>query len=280
MSPPRPGLITENMPSSTLSPVKRTRSSSSRKQRWLGAWPGVCSTSRPNSVPSIVSPSPMTRSGTTLRVLVDALAVREDLGARGLHQPRGAGRVVGMRVGEHHPAHPLPHRRADDGVDVALVVGTGVDDRDLVDPHEVGVRAGPREGTGIGGDDPAYQWRQRTRHTRSEIRHSAASRVGARQQFRPLHLLIVGGPPGVSGAPLYAAVAMAIDPRRTLPAVERVVARLDGLPQPLLVDCAREAVDAARDLVEQGGSVVTRCRRRRRRRRVWPVAGTSSCAGS
>ncbi len=48
---------------------------------------------------------------------------------------------------------------------------------------------------------------------------------------------------------------MAIDPRRTLPAVERVVARLDGLPQPLLADCAREAVDAARDLIEQGGSV-------------------------
>jgi L-seryl-tRNA(Ser) seleniumtransferase len=58
----------------------------------------------------------------------------------------------------------------------------------------------------------------------------------------------------VSGAPLYAAVAMAIDPRRTLPAVDRVVARLDGLPQPLLADCAREAVDAARDLIEQGGS--------------------------
>ena len=48
---------------------------------------------------------------------------------------------------------------------------------------------------------------------------------------------------------------MAIDPRRTLPAVERVVARLGGLPQPLLVDCAREAVDAARELVEHGGAV-------------------------
>jgi L-seryl-tRNA(Ser) seleniumtransferase len=48
---------------------------------------------------------------------------------------------------------------------------------------------------------------------------------------------------------------MAIDPRRTLPSVERVVARLGGLPQPLLVDCARAAVDAARDVVERGGSV-------------------------
>ncbi len=48
---------------------------------------------------------------------------------------------------------------------------------------------------------------------------------------------------------------MAIDPRRTLPAVERVVALLGGLPQPMLVDCAREAVDAARELVEHGEAV-------------------------
>ncbi|MCZ7528225.1 MAG: L-seryl-tRNA(Sec) selenium transferase [Acidimicrobiia bacterium] len=42
------------------------------------------------------------------------------------------------------------------------------------------------------------------------------------------------------------------DPRRSLPAVDRVVASLDGLPHPLLVDCAREAVDAARARVESG----------------------------
>ena len=34
------GFTTEYMPSSTVSPVNSTRSSSSRKQRWLGAWPG------------------------------------------------------------------------------------------------------------------------------------------------------------------------------------------------------------------------------------------------
>jgi L-seryl-tRNA(Ser) seleniumtransferase len=37
------------------------------------------------------------------------------------------------------------------------------------------------------------------------------------------------------------------DPRRALPAVDRVVGDLDGLPRALLVQCAREALDAARD---------------------------------
>ena len=57
----------------------------------------------------------------------------------------GAGRVVGVRVREQHPADALAHRRADDGVDVAGVVGAGVDHRDLVDADEVGVGAGPGE---------------------------------------------------------------------------------------------------------------------------------------
>jgi L-seryl-tRNA(Ser) seleniumtransferase len=48
---------------------------------------------------------------------------------------------------------------------------------------------------------------------------------------------------------------MATDPRRALPAVERIVVRLAGLPHPLLADCAREAVDAARDEVGRGGTV-------------------------
>jgi L-seryl-tRNA(Ser) seleniumtransferase len=45
------------------------------------------------------------------------------------------------------------------------------------------------------------------------------------------------------------------DPRRALPSVDRVVAELDGLPQPLLVDCARAAVDAARDVAARGDLV-------------------------
>jgi L-seryl-tRNA(Ser) seleniumtransferase len=46
------------------------------------------------------------------------------------------------------------------------------------------------------------------------------------------------------------------DPRRSLPAVERVIAALDptshGLPHTLVVDCARAAVASARDRVESG----------------------------
>ena len=45
------------------------------------------------------------------------------------------------------------------------------------------------------------------------------------------------------------------DPRRALPSVDRVVGALDGLPQPLLVDCARAAIDAAREVVPDGGAV-------------------------
>ena len=54
----------------------------------------------------------------------DRVALREgdDLGAGRLHQPLGAGRVVGMGVREEHPADALAHRRADDGVDVLLRV--------------------------------------------------------------------------------------------------------------------------------------------------------------
>ena len=82
--------------------------------------------------------------------------------------------MIRVRVGEHHPADPLAHRRADDRVDVALVVGARVDHRDLVDPDEIGVRAGARERAGVGRHDPANQWRQRTRHTRGEIGHLSA----------------------------------------------------------------------------------------------------------
>ncbi len=65
MSPPVDGDTTENMPPRIVSPVNSIRSSSRRKQRWFGAWPGVCSTSRRNSVPSIVSPSASARSTCT-----------------------------------------------------------------------------------------------------------------------------------------------------------------------------------------------------------------------
>ena len=144
MSPPRCGLTTEYIPSSTVSPVKqhallleeeaqvvrRVPGRVHRLETELGALDGVALADHP--VDGHVG------------VLVDPLPVGEHLGAGRLHQPGGAGGVVGMRVRQHHPPHPLAHRRADDGVDVARVVGAGVDHRDLVDPDEVRVRARAR----------------------------------------------------------------------------------------------------------------------------------------
>ena len=46
-----------------------------------------------------------------------------------------------------------------------------------------------------------------------------------------------------------------MDPRRALPSVDRVAAQLDGLPHPLLVEVARDAVDAARAALD-GGDVI------------------------
>ena len=46
-----------------------------------------------------------------------------------------------------------------------------------------------------------------------------------------------------------------MDPRRALPSVDRVAAQIDGLPHPLLVEVARDAVDAARAALD-GGDVI------------------------
>jgi L-seryl-tRNA(Ser) seleniumtransferase len=60
----------------------------------------------------------------------------------------------------------------------------------------------------------------------------------------------------VGGLPHDAAYACAVtDPRRSLPAVERVLAALDGLPHALLADCAREAVTSARARAASGEAV-------------------------
>ena len=251
MSPPRVGLTTENMPSSTVSPVKSTRSSSRRKHRWLGACPGVWSTSRPNSVPSIVSPSPITRSGTIVVVLVEALAERQDLGAGGLHQPGGAGRVVGMGVGEQHPPHPLPHRRADDGVDVALVVGSGVDHRDLVDADEVGVRTRPGERARVRGHDAAHQRRERARHSRNEVRHVRPARSAPNEPQRGSPR--AASPPG-SPSPPYCRCGYGPPARRSPPWIGSLRSST-GSPTRCWSTAARDAVDAARAAMVDGPAV-------------------------
>src|SRR3954452_3860284 len=48
-----------------------------------------------------------------------------------------------------------------------------------------------------------------------------------------------------------------MDPRRTLPSVDRVLAALDGLPHDLLTDAARAAIDAAREGIAGGKAAPT-----------------------
>ncbi|MDQ1431071.1 MAG: L-seryl-tRNA(Ser) seleniumtransferase [Actinomycetota bacterium] len=70
-----------------------------------------------------------------------------------------------------------------------------------------------------------------------------------------------------------------MDPRRALPSVDRVAAQIDGLPHALLVQVARDAVDAARAALDDGqvvdpDAVVADARARvarRRRARLQPV---------
>ena len=126
MSPPRCGLTTVVVPLSTWSPVNSARSSSSKKHRWFGAWPGVCSASSRNSVPSIVSPSSSTRSSSSVTSSAFGNGAKPAISRAGLLADlRGRGPVVGMRVREQDPAHALAHRRADDRVDVPRESGPG-----------------------------------------------------------------------------------------------------------------------------------------------------------
>ena len=116
MSPPRCGLTTVVVPLSTWSPVNSARSSSRKKHRWFGAWPGVCSASSRNSVPSIVSPSASTRSSFERRPRRPSgtCRTRRSRAPVFLRICSRRGPVIGMRVREQHPAHAVAHRRADD----------------------------------------------------------------------------------------------------------------------------------------------------------------------
>ena len=80
----------------------------------------------------------------------------QDLGAGAGLEAGGAGRVVGVGVGADDPADAIA-AAADDGVEVGVVVGPGVDHGDLVDADEVGVGAGAGHDAGVGGDDAPDQ---------------------------------------------------------------------------------------------------------------------------
>jgi L-seryl-tRNA(Ser) seleniumtransferase len=64
------------------------------------------------------------------------------------------------------------------------------------------------------------------------------------------------------------------DPRRALPAVDRVLEELDGLPRGLLAQCAREALDAARRQIEAGAAIEPSQVVEEARRRVDHVAAS------
>ena len=129
---------------------------------------------RPNSVPSIVSPSPMTRSGTTSESLSRCFPNASDLGAGRLHEAR---RAAVQWSGCVCVSSTQRTRSFIDAPTIASmwlrVVGPGVDDRDLVDADEVGVRAGPGEGTRVRRDDPAHERRERARHAGSQVGHQS-----------------------------------------------------------------------------------------------------------
>ena len=67
--------------------------------------------------------------------------------------------MVAMRVGDEDVRDRLVADRIEDRLRVRLVVGAGVDDRDLSASDDVGDGAGEGERAGIVGDDPADAWR-------------------------------------------------------------------------------------------------------------------------
>ena len=74
-----------------------------------------------------------------------------------------------MGVGADDPTDAVA-AAAGDGIEVAGVVGAGVDDRDLVDADQVGVGAGAGHHPRVGRHDPAHQRAQGPGHAGDERR--------------------------------------------------------------------------------------------------------------
>src|SRR5205085_10473407 len=98
-----------------------------------------------------------------------------DLGAGRLLQAADPGAVVNVVVGDDDPPHPFPHGGADDGVDVAGIVGPGVDDGHLVDTDQVGVGARAGHEARVGSDDPAHQWGEGAGYAVCHVGHAVSS---------------------------------------------------------------------------------------------------------
>ena len=105
----------------------------------------------------------------------------QHLGAGAGLEAGDAGGVVGVGVGADDPADAVA-AAAGDGVEVAGVVGPGIDHHDLVDADEVGVGARAGHHPRVGGHDAPHQRAQRAGHAVDE--RLAAPRLPRRRRAR------------------------------------------------------------------------------------------------
>ena len=133
---PSGGAITTVEPAITWSPENSRPVPASSKHRWFEAWPGVWTAVRVTS--GVISRSPSTepaigREGQVVGVEVVPLGAggggpeAQHLGSGGGRQAGRQGRVVDVGVGDHHPTEAVADR-GQEGVEVGVVVGPGVDD--------------------------------------------------------------------------------------------------------------------------------------------------------
>ena len=92
---------------------------------------------------------------------------RHHLGTGALLEAGDAGGVVAMRVRAGDPADAVAAAPGD-GIEVGGVVGPGIDHHDLVDPHQVGVRARTGHRTRIVGHDAPHERAQGAGHASDE----------------------------------------------------------------------------------------------------------------
>ena len=141
------------------------RSSSRRKHRWFEAWPGVWMARSRNSVASMRKPSRILRSTSSPSRESQAMTSAP---VRAL-SPAAPGEWSGwvwVQTIQRMRSPPQPAMASR----WLGVVGSGVDDRDLVDADQVGVGAGAGHQPRVGGHDPTHQRAQGSGHAGDERR--------------------------------------------------------------------------------------------------------------
>ena len=160
---PSGGLMTTVDSPMMWSPEKSSRSSSSWKQRWFDAWPGVWTALRRNSVASMPSPSASARSITRSSAASKASTSAPVRSLRPAAPGEWSGWVWVQTIQRMaSPPHPAIASRW------VASSGSGIDDDDLVDADQVGVRAGTGHHARVVADDAPHQRAQRGRHLRHE----------------------------------------------------------------------------------------------------------------